>query len=239
MKAPGSSPGLSYARPWAAVAVASAGLAIAALLLVIWTAYRVQLRNAAPWSLAVADIAIAAAPLMGAVVVAALLSRTSMLRTTGIDRWTWADALLGLAIAAVARAVVELLAPTEGRLSGPFDVVDRGVGFGLATAVIGAMFISPVVEELFFRGLVQRALADAMSRFGPVAASVFAVPASTVAFMGLHLAASAGPVSLGVVVGTVGVGLGCGIATAATGRLAAALVAHAAFNASGVFLLVT
>lgn len=219
--------------------MAAVGLAVAAVALVAWTTWRAQLRGAAPWSLVVLDAAVVAVPLIGAVVVAALLSRTSMSRATGMDRWMWTDALLGLAVAAIARAVVELIAPTVGSLSGPLDVADVGVGVGLATAVLGAVLISPVVEEMFFRGLLQRALVDAIGWLGHAAASVLAILVSTIAFTGLHLVASTGAVPLTSVIGTVGVGVACGVATAVTGRLAGALVAHTAFNASGVILLVT
>jgi membrane protease YdiL (CAAX protease family) len=46
-----------------------------------------------------------------------------------------------------------------------------------------------------------------------------------------------GGVSLGLVIGTFGVGLGCGILTVATGRLGAAIIAHVTFNGVGVLLL--
>jgi hypothetical protein len=45
-------------------------------------------------------------------------------------------------------------------------------------------------------------------------------------------------VPVGLLVGTVAVGLGCGVLTLLTGRLAGALIAHVAFNAIGVALLI-
>lgn len=219
--------------------MASAGLAIATLLLVAWNAHRTQPPSAAPWSLVVIDIGLVTVPLIGAVVIAAFLSQTPMLRATGMDHWMWTDALLGIGVAALARAAVELIAPTVGTLGGPFDVADADVGIARAASVLAAVLISPVVEEMFFRGLVQRALADAMRRSGRVAASALAILVSTIAFTGLHVAASPGAVTLTATIGTVGVGFGCGVATAVTGRLGAAVVAHTAFNASGAILLVT
>lgn len=94
-----------------------------------------------------------------------------------------------------------------------FEVVD-GLGVGvLALLVAGA---TPVVEELFFRGLLLRAL---QRRVGPG----WAVALSSVLFGLAHLQGPQLPalVALGVLLG---------LLVVRTGRLGGAIVAHAVFN---------
>jgi len=92
------------------------------------------------------------------------------------------------------------------------------IGFAIAVAVV-----APVIEELFFRGLLLRSLER---RFGPR----WAVAGSAVAFglahfQGLQLPAL---IAVGVVLGMLAV---------RTGRLGPGIVAHAAFNAVVVVAL--
>jgi membrane protease YdiL (CAAX protease family) len=93
------------------------------------------------------------------------------------------------------------------------------------------------VEELFFRGLMMRALDDALHDAGRLLRPLVALLVSTGTFMLLHMLPFTGGVSLGLVIGTFGVGLGCGILTVVTGRLGAAIIAHVTFNGVGVLLL--
>jgi uncharacterized protein len=98
-------------------------------------------------------------------------------------------------------------------------VQDLGTAHGAKLAIIAvtAVLVAPVVEELFFRGLLQRSLAR---RFGPAAA----IAASSVLFGLAHFEALQLPalILFGVVLG--------GLAHW-TGRLGPGIVAHATFNA--------
>ena len=53
----------------------------------------------------------------------------------------------------------------------------------------------------------------------------------------LHALPWEGGVPIGLLVGTLAVGVGCGILTLVTGRLGAAIIAHVTYNAIGVGLL--
>jgi membrane protease YdiL (CAAX protease family) len=93
--------------------------------------------------------------------------------------------------------------------------------------VIGA----PVVEELFFRGALQRAL---IRRLGPVPG----IAITSVVFALLHLS---GHVSLGSAITLVAeltaFGVVLSLLALRTGRLGAGIVAHAAFNAVATYSL--
>jgi membrane protease YdiL (CAAX protease family) len=92
------------------------------------------------------------------------------------------------------------------------------VGFALAVAVV-----APVVEELFFRGLVLRSLER---RVG----TAWAVVGSAVAFGLAHFELLQLPA-------LVGVGVVCGVLAVRTGRLGPGIFVHAAFNAVAVATL--
>jgi membrane protease YdiL (CAAX protease family) len=91
-------------------------------------------------------------------------------------------------------------------------------------AVIGA----PLVEELFFRGLLQRA-------FYPVLGGVGAVSAQALLFGVSHLNPALGSANFTVIAATAAAGVVFGLA-ARRRRLPTAMVGHAVFN--GVVVLV-
>lgn len=97
--------------------------------------------------------------------------------------------------------------------------------------ILGAVTIvgAPIFEELFFRGLVQRAL---VPRFGEVGASLL----QAVAFGLVHFqpGAGLGNVSIVLVTGCLGAALGQGVRI--WRRLGPAIVAHAMFNTVAVVL---
>lgn len=97
--------------------------------------------------------------------------------------------------------------------------------------ILGAVTIvgAPIFEELFFRGLVQRAL---VPRFGDVGASLL----QAVAFGLVHFqpGAGLGNVSIVLVTGCLGAALGQGVRI--WRRLGPAIVAHAMFNTVAVIL---
>jgi membrane protease YdiL (CAAX protease family) len=83
--------------------------------------------------------------------------------------------------------------------------------------------VAPVVEELFFRGLVLRSLER---RVG----TAWAVVGSAVAFGLAHFELLQLPA-------LVGVGVVCGVLAVRTGRLGPGIFVHAAFNAVAVATL--
>ena len=102
------------------------------------------------------------------------------------------------------------------------DLVDRASGSSTVLLVLVVVIGAPVVEELFYRGLLQRSLA---SRFNEgavlvVVAFVFAV---------VHFR----PIEIP---GLFVIGLVFGFAALRSGRLGPAIMIHAGFNATGLLL---
>ena len=157
----------------------------------------------------------------------------SMIADYGIG-FRWVD-LAGLGVGAGAQLVLirvvylplEALWPgtfTEDRLTeNAQDLVDRAGGAStlllFAVVVIGA----PVVEELFYRGLLQRSLADRVNE-GVVLVAVAAV------FAAVHFRPIEYP-------GLFVFGLVLGWAALRTRRLGPAITIHVGFNLTGLLLV--
>ncbi|HET7490024.1 MAG TPA: CPBP family intramembrane glutamic endopeptidase [Acidimicrobiales bacterium] len=105
------------------------------------------------------------------------------------------------------------------------EVTDLAKGAGVVVIPLLIVVGAPLVEELFFRGLLQRSVAR---RLGPVAA----VAISAVTFGVAHFQ----PVQL---LGLVAFGVVLGILAQRAGRLGPSLIAHMCFNAVTVVILLT
>jgi membrane protease YdiL (CAAX protease family) len=230
-----SSPAPStYHRPWAAVSIAVLTLAATGAFHA-WFRPGGALGSLPPTAAVAVEILVGSALLAGATAVAVrVAARVGFTRATGLAPWRIADLVFGLGLGLAVRAVVELAAPTTGTVGGPLG--GGVVAGGVVLAAIAAVALSPLVEELFFRGLLQRALADGLRGVGRVLAAAVAITVTTAAFTLIHVVV-AGGADAALLVGTFGVGVGCGILTVVTGRLGGAIVAHVTFNAIGVGLL--
>ena len=201
------------------------------------------------WIVSIVDLVVLSAPLVAAVLLAARLASTGLGRAAGVRRWVWTDLALGLAVALLIRAVAQVVPfswPAAGSLvaSDAVGVMDAAASGDPAAStstvaatvviMIGVIAITPIVEEFFFRGLVQRAFAQTLGGLGRAAASILAIIVATAFFTGLHIVNA--PPTPALLVGTIGVGLGAGILTAVTGRLGGALVVHVTNNALVVVL---
>lgn len=102
-------------------------------------------------------------------------------------------------------------------------VTDLAQGGGIALIATCIVLGAPLIEELFFRGLLQR---SAGRRFGPRAA----IAISAVTFGLAHFQ----PVQL---LGLIAFGVVLGVLAQRAGRLGPSLVAHMAFNATTVAVL--
>ncbi len=170
--------------------------------------------------------------LAGAAVLAARRKGSGSVADDFGFRVRWPDAGLGVAGALAAQVVVVplvalLLAPLLGdpEVSGPVkDLVEEARGPAFAGLVLTAVIGAPIVEELFFRGLLLRSLEGRFGTGWAVAGSsvLFGLahpndlPVAGVVLVMVSLAALAALLALLVV---------------RTGRLGPAIVAHAAFNA--------
>ena len=165
--------------------------------------------------------------------------RSSVSAKLGL-RFSVLDVFWGVAAGCLARAFdasVNLMLHGNTGLA-PQPII--GVAPPLWLAVVGllaAVLLAPVIEEVFFRGLLQRAL---VAEFGANArpagrtwAAVVGVVVASAVFALMHLA-GAGPAAL---IGTFAFGLVAGALTAVTGRIGGAIVAHVVFNGIAVALM--
>ena len=169
--------------------------------------------------------------LAGAAVLASRLKGTGSLREDFGLRVHRRDVLPGLAFGVASHVLVLMLYLPFRLLNPDLDlseearrVTDLGRGPGLVLLAVVLVVGAPVVEELFFRGLLQRSLER---RFGPG----WAVAGSALAFGVTHYQ----PLQL---LGLVAFGVVLGVLTWRSGRLGPAVVAHATFNAATVAVLV-
>ncbi len=170
--------------------------------------------------------------LVGAAVLTSRFKGIGTLREDFGLRFEPGDLLLGLAAGVVSQLALVPLVYLPLKLSNPdLDLSEEartivGVARGPGLAVLALFLVvgAPIVEELFFRGLLQRALAR---RFGPR----WAVAVSAVVFALIHFQPLLFP-------GLAAFGVVLGLLAHRSGRLGPGIVAHAAFNAVTVVLLV-
>jgi hypothetical protein len=150
-------------------------------------------------------------------------------------RFAWTDILAGTGAAIMALGLAALAAAAVNGIIGPVDEAEVDNTQFLSDAEGGMLFYpalamtligAPLAEELFFRGLLLRAIEK---RLGPVAA----VAGSTLVFMLVHPGGSlAGTAVLYASIAAVGAVLAT--VTILVGRLWPAIVAHLLFNSVGV-----
>ncbi|MDQ4502973.1 CPBP family intramembrane glutamic endopeptidase [Sinomonas sp. ASV322] len=151
------------------------------------------------------------------------------------------DIFWGLGLACAARAadgyLQILLTGSTGLESQPTlgAVVS---GSTLVTGVVAPVIIAPLLEEFFFRGLIQRTLTELLRPRSAFARATVAVVVTSLVFAAIHvLLLARTPTELAALAaGTFIFSVGAGIAAAATSRLGAAMVGHVVFNGLGVWL---
>jgi len=185
-------------------------------------------------------IAIGASILYGALLVAALVAHhrygdRSIADTFGL-RFRWSDIAWGFLLSVVARiAAVIVLIPLvliDPDLIGtnvPGRDVPLDVGLLLALTTTAGI-AAPLVEEIFFRGLLQRALETRLRAWVAIAIAS--------ALFGLaHVNLDLGRGNVGLVLVTGIGGAVFGIAARQQRRIGISIAAHAAFNAVPVALV--
>lgn len=175
-------------------------------------------------------------PLLGAVLVASFSHGTrSIIRDFGL-RFRPIDLLWGLSIGLLARAVAgQIEATVYGRVGSGAAVLGETVYdfWFLFAAVLAPVILGPLVEELFFRGLLLRAVAATASRgLSPRTTTTIAIGVSALVFALVHLVDVASVNGMLVIgLSTLVFGLGAATVAALTGRLGGAVIAHVTFNA--------
>lgn len=176
------------------------------------------------------DLAVWVPLVVGAVVA---LRRTRAVRS--LFRLDLADVVAAIGIVIVCRAVDAAMSLSFFGTTGltPSPTLGPPSVALLLVAAIGTCIVSPIIEELVFRGILQRRLADALTprtRFLAVIVTAFV-------FAIVHVLLGAGVSTLGgfeVFVTTFLLGLLIGTLVAMTGRIGGAILAHAVFNAVAV-----
>ena len=171
------------------------------------------------------------AGMVGATVVASHRKGAGTLAEDFGLRGKWSDLGLGLVVAIAVQllilpAIAYLLRPLLGEpeVSGPVqDLLDKSQGLAFAGLILSVAVGAPIVEELFFRGLLLRSLQRRVPNWAAVAVSA-------VAFGIAH--GSALPVDAVVLVMISLTVFGAILAVLAirTGRLGPSIVTHAVFN---------
>lgn len=172
--------------------------------------------------------------LVGACVIASRRYGTGSLRTDLGLAWRWLDPLRGLGANLVARVVTTLVAipiVAAGATSSNTTVVEAQKGSVVALVLIGAAAVigAPIVEELFFRGLVLRSLTPRLG-FG------WAVVVQGLVFGLAHSNPAAGWRTLSLVAITAAFGM-CQGWFARRWTLGPLMVSHALFNLLPVLVI--
>ena len=169
--------------------------------------------------------------MVGAAVVASHRKGAGTLAEDFGFKGKWSDVGLGLLVALAVQILVlpgiaYLLRPLLGEpeVSGPVqDLLDKSQGLAFVGLILSVAVGAPIVEELFFRGLLLRSLQRRVPDWA-------AVVVSAVAFGIAH--GSALPVEgvLLVMISLTAFGAILAVMAIRTGRLGASIVTHAVFN---------
>jgi membrane protease YdiL (CAAX protease family) len=181
-----------------------------------------------------ADVAVWAPLVAGAAWVVRRASRADALRRLRLDL---GDVVFAIGIVIVCRGVDAFLSLSITGSTGlhPAPTLGAPDVLLLVVSAIGICLVSPVLEEVVFRGLFQRRLADALTprtRFLAVLLTAFL-------FALVHLligSPSSSLVGFEVFVTTFLLGLLTGTLVAMTGRIGGAILAHVLFNTVAVVL---
>lgn len=231
----------SSTRRWG-VADAATGVVLV-LVALAWWGWLVRTVVIDPSVQVFASYLLVWVPLLTVCVIATTLrGQRSFVRDFGL-RITFIDLLLGIGVGLLIRVLVSVIEIAMfGRMSGlgvRIEVSDDL--WWIFGFVVAPVLIAPFVEELYFRGMTQRAVARGVSsRSSAFARGATAILVSAAVFALMHTAELTSPIG-GLVVGISAFifGVGSGVIAQLTGRIGGSIVAHATFNASLVLLVVT
>lgn len=152
-------------------------------------------------------------------------------------RWRPIDIGLGLAGSVAARSTESIVLLPIVILQPHFRVPEVSEFQQFTVGVSGWVVLAlvtcvgaPLVEELFFRGLIQTRL---VGRYGPVVG----IGITSVLFGAAHLIGWAGPISLVYALAIAGAGVALGTMRHLTGRLGTSMMTHSFFNAQALIIL--
>lgn len=217
--------------------VAAAGLLTAVLLVIVLNGLYQRGSIVDPQLGVLLSYLVVWVPFVGAVLTFCFVVGTrSPARDIGL-RFRPLDLLWGLTLGVVARVLATVFEIAGyGQMGGAGATLGEPVRdlWWLFAVILAPVLFAPLIEELFFRGLVLRAVAGASALNGANRrwATGIAVTVSAVTFALIHLIGVGSPSAVLVVgLSTLLFGLGAGALAAVTGRLGGAIVAHVVFNA--------
>ena len=165
----------------------------------------------------------------------------SVLRDYGLSLRPWPDVPLGILVGVGSQYVLVPVAEAPlvpfvhhlyTRLGHPAEsLTGHAFGPGLVVLAVLVCVGSPVVEELFFRGLLLRALLGSFQEIGPRLAPAISIILTALVFALVHFEALQ-------FLGLAGFGLVLGYLAWRTGRLGPSIVAHMAFNTVTIVAIV-
>jgi len=220
-------------RPGAALGVAAIALATTLLLFSLLGCAYSRLWIVDPASQTLLGYLAVWVPLVTAALVASSRFGSGSIVRDYRLRFRPIDLLWGLGIGLLARmaaAIVEIA--VYGRI--PSSAVQLGTpvfdAWWFFAALLAPVILAPLIEEVFFRGLLLRSLLG-LGTPG-MRSTVVAILVSSAVFALVHVTqATSAPDAVAAGVATIIFAIASAIATMATGRLGAGIVAHVTFNA--------
>ena len=153
------------------------------------------------------------------------------------------DLLWGAGIGFVARAAdavlrLALVGSTGLGQQPTISAIEVPIAQTVALGIIAPVLIAPVLEEIYFRGLIQRSTAALLEPLGTVTKWTAAVVLTSLAFALVHALLLLAQPEEAMLAGisTFAFALLAGTVAAATNRLGGAVVGHIVFNGLGVLL---
>ncbi|MFP7761477.1 type II CAAX prenyl endopeptidase Rce1 family protein [Marisediminicola sp. LYQ85] len=218
------------------VAVFALGAVVLLLAVVEFALSRYLIRDAAVGQLV--SYLVVWVPLLGAVLYASRRFGSGSLHRDLGFRVRPLDLLWGIGVGLLARAFATFLeiavngGPSTAalQLGGPL-AADR-LTLWFVTAAVAPLVFAPLIEELFFRGTVLRAIAPIADARPTPRTAIIAIIASSIAFAIIHVVGAPSTSAMLVAGGsTLVFGLASGVLAVLTGRLGASITAHVTFNA--------
>ena len=165
----------------------------------------------------------------------------SVVRDYGLTLRPWPDIPLGivagvasqyLLVPVVEAPLIPFVHHLYSRLGHPAQSL-TGDAFGTGLVVLAVLVCvgSPIVEELFFRGLLLRSLLGSFEQIGPRLGPALSIVVTALVFALVHFEALQ-------FLGLAGFGVVLGLLAWRTGRLGPSIVAHMAFNTVTIIAIV-
>ena len=225
-----------FSTIWGALLAIVVAYVASTVLLLLWIAFSGETVHSG--SLTVGDLISSSlgtwVGFLGAAVIASrTLGKRSMRKDYCISIRPIVDVPLGIAVGLLLQFVVlpaiylplePLIPHLQSKLSGPANYI-TSAGHGSSILAVGLVIVvgAPIVEEIFFRGLLLQSISVKLARFGKRRGAILSVILSAVAFGVAHVE----PLQL---LGLTAVGIVLATLRIRFNRLGPGIITHATFN---------